>query len=372
MPFSSRLLAALLDNFEHDPAAVFDATDAVLDAVPGVQSRHIVHIRNPIYKATERQLKWFVDYHVRLLLASDPEYPTPLCAIPDPPPFLFVRGSLSEVKASAVGIVGSRHATPYGRGVAERISRELAAAGLTVVSGGAVGIDTAAHRGAVLAGGRTVVVLGCGLDVDYPRENRDLFERVLENGALVSEYALGAQPEAWRFPLRNRIVSGMSQGIVVVEAPEKSGALITAHYAAEHGRVLMVVPANIDRPSGIGSNELLRDGAVPVLKTDHILEALNLVRLPSRTAHQTALDLVNEPTDAVEEYGDAPATKPVFPSLPPNQQRLLTILSQTPQHVDALAALTGTAVGDISVELIYLELDGLVRRLPGNNYIRTF
>jgi DNA processing protein len=140
-----------------------------------------------------------------LILTAHPKYPPGLCTIPDPPPFLFVRGSLAGTNGNGVGIVGSRHATPYGRGISEKSGRELAAQGVTVVSGGAVGIDTAAHREAVASGGKTVAVLGCGLDVDYPRENRELFEKIVAGGgALISEYALGAQPEAWRFPFRKR------------------------------------------------------------------------------------------------------------------------------------------------------------------------
>jgi DNA processing protein len=291
-----------------------------------------------------------------------------------------MRGSLADVKTNSVGIVGSRHATPYGRGVSERFGRELAAQGVTVVSGGAVGIDAAAHRGAVNAGGRTVAILGCGLDVDYPRENRDLFEKVVEGGgALVSEYALGAQPEAWRFPLRNRIISGMCLGVLVVEAPQKSGALITASYAAEHGRTLMAVPGNIDRPTSVGSNELLRLGAVPILKTDDILEALSLVRLPARPEHQISLNLM-EPPAAISPRSSSPVARPAeslparvtFPALPEKQQKLLQILSQTPLHIDALAQQCGLTASEAGVEMTFLELDGLVRRLPGNTYIRTF
>jgi DNA protecting protein DprA len=210
LPFSSKLIAALLEWFESDPAAIFDASDAELDSVPLFQKRHFVTLRKPEYEATDRQIGWFERHDVRLLLPSHPEYPQALCTIlgyslAGAPPFLFIRGSLAEAKNNGVGIVGSRHATPYGRSVSERFGRELAQSGVTVVSGGAVGIDAAAHRGAVSGGGRTVAVLGCGLDVDYPRENRELFEKIVEGGgALISEYALGAQPAAWRFPLRKR------------------------------------------------------------------------------------------------------------------------------------------------------------------------
>ena len=200
---------ALLECFDNDPQAIFAASDAELDSIPVFQARHLVTLRKPEFEATDRLIKWFERYGVRRRLPTHPEYPPALCTISGyplagAPPFLFVRGSLAGAKNNGVGIVGSRHATPYGCAVSERFGRELASQGVTVVSGGAVGIDAAAHRGAVASGGRTVAVLGCGLDVDYPRENRELFERIAETGALISEYTLGAQPEAWRFPLRKR------------------------------------------------------------------------------------------------------------------------------------------------------------------------
>jgi len=207
LPFSSKLITALLECFDNDPQAIFEASDAEMDSIPLFQARHLVTLRKPEYEATDRQLAWYQRYGVRLLLPSHPEYPPALCTIPDPPLFLFVRGSRVDARATGVGIVGSRRATPNGRGVSERYGRELAAQGVTLVSGGAVGIDAAAHRGAVAAGDRTVAVLGCGLDVDYPRENRELFEKIVERGvALVSEYSLGAQPEASRVSLRKDII----------------------------------------------------------------------------------------------------------------------------------------------------------------------
>jgi len=374
LPFSSKLFSVLLECFDNDPQVIFEASDAELDSIPIFQARHLVTLRKPEFEATDRQLRWFERYGVRLLLPSHPEYPQALCTIPDPPPFLFIRGSLAEAKNNGVGIVGSRHATPYGKGVSERFGRELAGQGVTVVSGGAVGIDAAAHRGAVAAGGRTAAVLGCGLDVDYPKDNRDLFEKIIESGgALISEYTLGAQPESWRFPLRNRVISGMCLGVLVVEAPQKSGALITSQYAAEQGRTLMAVPGNIDRMSSVGSNELLRLGAVPILRTEDILEAVGLVTLRARPEHQTAFNLMETSIPAPSpRKPEEPAPKVTFPALPEKQQKLLQILSQTPQHIDALAQLCGMTAGEAGVEMTFLELDGLIRRLPGNAYIRTF
>jgi DNA processing protein len=371
LPFSSRLFIALLRHFDNDPEAIFEATDAALDEVPGVQSRHLVALRDPAFLPTDRQLLWLERYSVRLVRYTDAEYPTALLELPDPPALLFVRGSLTPEDRNAIGIVGSRQATSYGKSAAERMARELVEHRITVLSGGAVGIDSAAHRAALEAGGRTIAALGCGLDVDYPRANRELFERIVQQGALISEYPLGAQPEAWRFPLRNRIISGMTLGVLVVEAPMKSGALITARYAAEQGRPVMVIPGNIDRPTSAGSNDLLRDGAHPILEVQDILRAVGLMAIPARRGSQRAFDF--DETEGKEEAG-APSpglNAALLLTLPENQQKLLACLSLTPRHLDALAQETGLEVTIIGAELTLMELSGLAHRLPGNTYIRT-
>jgi DNA processing protein len=397
LQFTARLTTALLDRFGHDPQAILAATDAELDEVSGFQPRHLVRLRDPALEATDRQVAWIERYGVQIVRLGQPNYPRLLRDIPDPPALLFVRGSLVEADRLGVGIVGSRHATPYGRATAERLARELCGHGLTLLSGGAVGIDAAAHRGALAAGGRTLAVLGCGLDVDYPRENRALFEQVAANGALVSEYPLGAQPEAWRFPVRNRVISGLSLGVLVVEAPRQSGALITATRAVEQGRPVMVVPGNIDRPASAGSNELLKDGATPITCVEDVLRALNMVVLPARREHQHSLERLwtLEPTQGAESGLHATSEEAAMDGLSPvpnmegglraghsagdalnlrlpdTQRRLLECLSLTPRHIDALAQEASMTAVQAGVEMTLLELNGLVRRLPGNTYIRT-
>lgn len=384
LQFTARLTAVLLQRFGGDPRALFTARDAELESVPGFAARHLVRLRDPAYEVTPRQWNWMERYSVRLLLLGQPDYPPSLREIPDPPPILFVRGTLAESDRFGIGIVGSRHATPYGRATAERLARELSEQGVATVSGGAVGIDAAAHRGAVEGGGRTIAILGCGLDVDYPRENRALFELIREHGALMTEYPLGAQPEAWRFPLRNRIISGLTLGVLVVEAPWQSGALITARCAAEHGRPVMAVPGNIDRPSSAGCNELLKDGAILVTGLEDILHAVGVVPSPARREHQRALDFASEveeeptePARAGKTAAASPAksSAPTAPTPPPEnlsepQRRLLACLSLTPCHIDGLAQKSGLTAMEASVELTLLELNGLARRLPGNTYIR--
>jgi DNA processing protein len=379
LQFSPRLTAALLRHFHNDPQTIFNATDAELEDVPEMHARYMARLRDPDLAATSRQVAWMQRHHVEVIGLSHPAYPRPLNDISDPPPMLFVRGSLEEADRFAVGIVGSRQATPYGRSVAERFARELAGRGLTVVSGGAMGIDTAAHRGALASGGRTLAVLGCGLDIDYPRENRTLFEQIVAQGALITEYPPGTQPESWRFPARNRVISGLSQGLLVVEAPQHSGALITARFAAEHGRTVLAVPGNIDRPGAVGTNELLKDGAVLVTETEDILRALGMVVLPARPEHQAAFDLgLDTEEKAAPTTGEAgrPSSLPAHLSrlpqgLSPSQTKLLEALSLTPRHIDAVAQEVGTTAMQAGVEMTLLELGGLVRRLPGNLYIRA-
>lgn len=379
LQFTPRLTTALLARFGSDPQAVFAATDAELDAIPGFLERHRLRLRDPNLNVTDRQWAWVEKQGVWLLLLGQAAYPHLLRQIPDPPPILFVRGTLPETDGFGVGLVGSRHATPYGRATAERLARELAGHGLTVVSGGAVGIDAAAHRGAIEGGGHTLALLGCGLDVDYPRDNRALFELIAGHGALISEYPLGAQPEGWRFPQRNRLISGLSLGILVVEAPWQSGALITARYAAEQNRPVMAIPGNIDRPSSAGTNELLKDGAILVTETDDVLRALNLTPLVARSVVQPALDLEETapvstaPRETTPAHSVAPASTPSRKAgapLPESQLRLLDCLSLTPRHLDAIAQEAGISSVQASAEMTMLELSGHVRRLPGNAYIR--
>lgn len=359
-------LTALLERFAWQPSSILDASDAELDAVAGVQSRAIARIRDPLNAATDRQVRWFQRHGVTIVRLGQPSYPALLRDVPDTPPILFVRGEITGADRSAVGLVGSRRATPYGRAMAERFAREMAGCGVTVVSGGAIGIDTAAHRSALVSGGRTIAVLGCGLDVDYPRANRELFEQIMEQGALLSEYPLGAQPDAWRFPLRNRLISGLSLGVLVVEAPASSGALITARYAVEHGRTVMAVPGNIDRETSGGTNNLIKDGAVVVTETPDILRALGLVTTPARREHQAALPIA-WPDDSADTDGGRPAGL----QLSEVQRRLLDSLSLVPRHIDAVAGETELSAVQAGVEMTLLELAGLVRRLPGNAYIRA-
>jgi DNA processing protein len=285
----------------------------------------------------------------RLVLLGDPDYPPPLATIPAPPPFLFVRGELRVEDALAVALVGAREATPYGLQVSEELAGALARRGVTVVSGFARGVDTAAHRGALGAGGRSIAVLGSGVDVIYPPENRMLVARVVERGALISHFPMGTPPLAAHFPLRNRTIAGLALGVVVVEAAERSGALITAGHAAELGREVFAVPGPITSGKSRGSHALIQDGAKLVQGWEDII-----AELPARWRQCVAAPEPDPPLAAA-----------------PDEARLLALIGDGPVHVAELIEQSGIPSGRASALLVTLELDGRVRQLPGRLYVRA-
>lgn len=287
----------------------------------------------------------------RLLLVEDDEYPAQLRVIPSPPSFLMVQGALRVEDALALAIVGSRHATPYGMQVAERLASDLAARGVTIVSGLARGIDTAAHRGALSAGGRTIAVLGSGVDVVYPAENRKLLSRVRECGAVVSQFPMGTAALAGHFPIRNRTIAGLAVGTIVVEAAERSGALITAGYAGELGREVFAVPGAVTSEMSRGTHRLIQDGATLVQGWEDVV-----AELP-----ETWRSCLREPVVA---RASAPAPEG-------DEGRLLHLLGGEPVHIDQLIERSGVSSGRTAGLLLMLELKGWVRQLPGQRYMRV-
>ncbi len=286
--------------------------------------------RRYLASLAERGLRW--------LPRSSPSFPRALASIFDPPLGLFVRGSgeLEALDRPAVAVVGARSCSPYGASVARMLGRELAASGLVVVSGLARGIDGEAHRGALEAGGVTVGVLGCGIDRDYPATHAELARRVCERGLLVSEYAPGVEPAPWRFPARNRIIAGLVSAVVVVEARERSGALITADLALEEGREVLAVPGEITSALSVGTNRLIRAGAVVVTSAADVLQAFGI---------------------------DAPAARP--PTVGEGAQRVLARLRQGPAQADELARALGMGAGELARALSELELEGLAVEANG-------
>jgi DNA processing protein len=273
------------------------------------------------------------------LARSDVLFPPRLKAIFDPPPSLYLRGSGEPelLARRAVGVVGARSCSPYGAQVARMLGRELAAAGLVVVSGLARGIDGEAHRGALESGGPTVGVLGCGIDRDYPAANAALSRRMEDGGLVVSEYEAGVEPAPWRFPARNRIIAGLCEAVVVVEARERSGALITADFALEEGREVFAVPGEITSALSVGSNALLRLGATPLTGSGDVLEALGIERA-----------VAGEDPDVSEAA-----------------RRVLRLVRDTPSAADELVARASLEAGAVSVALTELELAGLVAAADG-------
>jgi DNA processing protein len=286
-----------------------------------------------------------VSQGIQVLTARDDAYPSRLKEIEQPPPVLYVRGEWLQEDEFAVAIVGTRRITAYGRQITEQLAAYLAAAGVTIISGLARGVDAVAHSAALGAGGRTAAVLGSGVDRIYPPENRGLAEKIMSRGALLSDYPLGTAPESSNFPPRNRIISGLSVATVVVEAGEASGALITAEFAAEQGREVLAVPGSILAPQSKGTNSLIQNGALPLLDPEDVLQALNLTRVGEQKAARKIL-----PINDVEA-------------------QLMKALGNEPLHVDEIRNQTGLPVERVSAALVMMELKGMVRQVGSMQYI---
>jgi DNA processing protein len=274
----------------------------------------------------------------------DNDYPSRLKNIQQPPPVLYLRGSYTLQDNWAVAIVGTRRVTSYGRQVTEQIATLLARNGVTVVSGLARGVDGVAHQAALSTGGRTLAVLGSGVDQIYPPEHRSLAEKIEENGAIISDYAPGTPPESANFPPRNRIISGLAGAVVVVEAGDTSGALITASFAAEQGKEVFAVPGGIYSPQSRGTNKLIVNGATPMIDPKDILDALDFHKVEQY--HQASLLL---PADDVES-------------------QLMALMNLEPMHIDDIQAQSGLPIEKISASLTMMELKGMVRQVTGMTY----
>ena len=295
---------------------------------------------------------------------SDVRYPVLLRNIADPPPVLYVDGQLEPADVQAVAIVGSRHATLYGIRIARTLAEELSRLGFTIVSGMARGIDRVAHEGALAAGGRTLAVLGCGLDVSYPPDHTQLRAQVAEAGALLTEFPLGSPPLAAHFPRRNRILSGLSLGVVVVEAAEGSGSLITAKLAAEQGREVFAVPGPIDAPTSRGTHGLLKQGAKLTETVDDILDEL----LPQLEQPIIRRSLFPRPVADVPE----PRRSSYEPAnFSPEEEKVYAVVSCEPQSIDELSERAALASSRVACALLSLELKDAVRQAPGQRYHRS-
>jgi len=334
-----------------DAKSVIEAGPAGWKQVDGVGAKKVAAITDVSDDLVDRELDEAARRGVKIICLEDPAYPPGLKTIYDPPPVLYVWGALTSSDAIALGVVGARRCTHYGLEQSDRFGRMLGRAGLTVVSGGARGIDTACHRGALSAGGRTIAVMGCGLGEFYPPENAKLFERIVADGtgALVSEIPMMRGVESRNFPKRNRIISGLSLGVLIVEAARRSGSLITARQAAEQGREVFALPGRVDSPMSHGSNALIRDGAILVQDLDDILEHLGHVGGPMSVGE------------------DVPLVMP--DNLDPTEKQIVEALSQGSMSLDEITVRTELAVGAAAGAMTMLVLKGLVAQKPGNVFM---
>ena len=301
------------------------------------------------------ELRKISEFGCRVISMSDPEYPEPLKEIYDPPIVLYVLGQLKSTDHKGVAVVGSRLTTPYGMDVARRISANLAAAGVTVVSGGARGIDTAAHQGAIKAGGRTIAVLGTGINLVFPPENAELFDRVQEQGAVITQFPFNRSPDRQTFPIRNRIVAGMTLGTLVIEANLTSGALITANMAVDFGRQVFSVPGRIDSPRSKGCHELIKRGAKLCECAEDVLSEFEYLFPPSN--RQTSV------------FGSEPLYPPVS-GLNEMESKIYALLGIEDVGIEELILGSGLTSGAVSATLLNLEIKRLARQLPGKRFVR--
>jgi DNA processing protein len=307
---------------------------------------------NVSWETAEEQLGLCEKNQVQVVTFKDENYPRNLLTIYDPPPFLFVGGDIKEEDRDAVAMVGCRSASSYGRRMAEKISRELVGRGITIVSGMARGIDSIGHQAALKEKGRTLAVFGSGLDVPYPPENKKLAGQIKSSGAVISEFFLGTKPEAPNFPRRNRLISGLSLGVVIVEAGNRSGALLTAQCALEQNREVFAIPGNLDSKNSQGTNKLIKEGAKLVTAVEDILEELRI--------------------SAQAEGSASPAqTQRDLSGLSQAERNMFELISDEPYHIDKIAVQASVGVPEALSTLLSLELKGLVKQLSGKVFVRA-
>ncbi len=301
---------------------------------------------------------------------NDDGYPSLLKQIPDPPPVLYVKGKIEPEDQRSIALVGTRRATPYGREAAETLASDLTRSGITVVSGLARGIDTVAHRAALNANGRTLAVLASGVDYIYPRENKQLAQQITENGALISEHPLGVRPDPRQFPRRNRLMSGMTLGTLVIEAGKGSGAIWTVRHALEQDRDVFCIPGSIFSPASFGPNQLIQEGAKLVMDYQDILQEMNLNTIYNLPFQAKPAPRRKQPVVASAPVEQMPL-KSAAPQLEGDEKTLLDQISYEPIHIDQISRGAGLPAHVVSSTLTIMELNGLVKQVPGMQYVLT-
>ena len=345
--------------------------------------------RKPVQYSIERELELIQEYGCQVLTLYDAAYPSQLKEVDTPPLLIYIRGELTSEDSLSISLVGSREAKDYGRKVGYRLSYQLAQRGLTVVSGLARGIDTSAHRGALEAGGRTIAVMGNGLSLVYPATNRDLAEKITESGVLISEFPMGTKPKPNNFPRRNRIISGLTLGTVVVEASNRSGALITARLAGEQGREVFAVPGEIFSELSTGTHMLINNGAKLINTVDDLLNELppyTLNQIQSKAPVASIPDIETEPSSQkpmVEKRaskraatqspaeGQQPIQSAPPPGLTPDERTIFDAIETPSSHIDTIVRTTKLPISQVSSVLLMLELKGIVQQLPGKQFTKV-
>lgn len=350
----NHLCKCLIDRFQ-TPQNVFGASHEELTRINGVSKQLAGAILSPYAEDDiKREIDIAFKLNCQIITLADPQYPALLSHIHDPPPYIYVKGELGNTKNS-IAVVGSRQASGYGISIAKKLSTDLSLLGLTVVSGMALGIDAAAHEGALLANGKTIAVLGSGLGVIYPHENKAFFDRIIKTGAVISELPVMEQPNSYNFPARNRIISGMTLGTVVVEAAQKSGSLITARLAAEQGREVFAVPGSINSLKSAGTHNLLKQGAKLVASAKDIIEEL------PPFSYISSNENIN--VDATKEQDQSASL-----DMTPEEIKIYKLIEPYPVHIDDISQKSGMEVGKLAGILLNLELRGIVNQMPGKYF----
>lgn len=338
-------LKNLLQNFK-SPDKIFEASVEDLVAIDGIEPNlawAIKNYRRPL--ELKKKIEVGARLNINTIAFLDEGYPKNLKTINDFPPVLFVRGEIKNEDNKALAIIGTRSATDYGKQIAERFAYELAKNGITIVSGLARGIDTKAHEGALKAKGRTIAVLGCGIDIYYPPENRNLYSQIAESGAVITEFNFGTPPWAYNFPKRNRLISGLALGVLAIEARASSGVLNTVQWAANQGRDVYVVPGDIRAKTSEGTNQLIKEGAKPVTSVEDILTDLGIAEKRQEKRAQEISEV---------------------------EKQLLETIATEPLYVDKIAELTNMEITSLLAVLLELEIKGLVKQLPGKRFLKNF
>ena len=367
----TRKAGQLIDIFR-SPRAILRASRSELEAA-GLSAAVAQSLASGCaFEDAASQQEKLAETGAALVPVTDARYPPLLLDIYDPPPLLFVRGRIELLDTLMIAVVGTRRPTPYGTTAAARLSRDLAEAGLTIVSGMARGIDTSAHRAALEAGGDTIAVFGCGIDQVYPAENRKLAEELASRGLVISEFPMGAPPYPQNFPVRNRIISGMSAGVLVVEGSEYSGSAITAKLAAEQNREVFAVPGNITQKTSWGPNLLIKQGAKLVQEWNDVVVELK-PELRRRLVEQCRNRMKISPQDSSETSTEGPASVMSGPMYGAAQAVLRVLQPDSPVALDHLVeAVEGSSPSEIIAILFELELAGMVRQLPGKKFIKVW